>query len=189
MGGLGRPNSGSRVDRALLEPLPGPLDDVLSPRPLAVELQDALINLAGLLGVFRLELSRSSETFFDQRQVGAALLVDSLPQSLQLSAGEGDVSRPITAMRRALRAPDRVVRGAVAGTGLAMLLWLGVTMGWPVLVGHPLAALSAFYPDGEGAALLRMGFVVFAAGAALILLLAVVVSGLFYARLSGRAKA
>ncbi len=106
-----------------------------------------------------------------------------------LMAIQRDVSRPITAMRRALRAPDRVVRGAVAGTGLAMLLWLGVTMGWPALVGHPLAVLSAFYPDGEGAALLRMGFVVFAAGAALILLLAVVVSGLFYARLSGRAKA
>ncbi|WP_171209010.1 MULTISPECIES: efflux RND transporter permease subunit [unclassified Ruegeria] len=98
-----------------------------------------------------------------------------------------DVARPMTAMRRALRAPDRVVQGSVVATGAALAVWLAVAMVWPVVSGAPLASLVQFYGDEDGMALLRMGFGVFAAGAALILLVSVTLSGLLYGRLSGRA--
>ncbi len=100
-----------------------------------------------------------------------------------------DVSRPMTAMRRALRAPDRVVKGAVTGTGVALALWLGVSMVWPALSGAPLGLLSGFYPGEDGLSILRMGFGLFAAGAAIILVLGFAASGLLYGRLSGRARA
>lgn len=97
-----------------------------------------------------------------------------------------DVSRPMTAMRRALRAPDRVVQGAVAATGVALALWLAVSMVWPALTGTPVGTLSGLYPGEDGLSILRMGFGLFAAGAAVILVLGVSVSGLLYGRLSGR---
>ncbi len=100
-----------------------------------------------------------------------------------------DVSRPMTAMRRALRAPDRVVQGAVTATGVALALWLAVSMVWPAVSGAPLGPLSGFYPGDEGLSILRMGFGLFAAGAAVILVLGVSISGLLYGRLSGRTGA
>ncbi|KIC40097.1 acriflavine resistance protein B [Ruegeria sp. ANG-R] len=99
-----------------------------------------------------------------------------------------DVSRPMIAMRRALRAPDRVVRVAVCVTGAALAVWLGVSMIWPALAGAPLGLLAGFYPGADGLSILQMGLGVFAVGAVLILLLGVVLSGLLYARLSGRAE-
>lgn len=98
-----------------------------------------------------------------------------------------DVSRPITAMRRALKAPDRVVKGSVTITSAALAAWLAVCMVWPAVTGAPMAVLAGFYPGEDGLAILRMGFGLFAAGAAVILALSVLVSGLLYGRLSGRA--
>ncbi|SDX15766.1 Multidrug efflux pump subunit AcrB [Ruegeria halocynthiae] len=99
-----------------------------------------------------------------------------------------DVSRPMTAMRRALRAPDRVVRAAVCVTGAVLAVWLGVSMIWPALTGAPVALLAGLYPGADGLGILQLGFGVFAAGAVLILLLGVVLSNLLYARLSGRSE-
>ncbi|KIC46487.1 acriflavine resistance protein B [Ruegeria sp. ANG-S4] len=98
-----------------------------------------------------------------------------------------DVSRPITAMRRALKAPDRVVKGSVTITSAVLAAWLAVCMIWPAVTGAPMAVLAGFYPGEDGLAILRMGFGLFAAGAAVILALSVLVSGLLYGRLSGRA--
>ncbi len=100
-----------------------------------------------------------------------------------------DVSRPMTAMRRALRAPDRVVRTAVRATGAALAVWLGLSMIWPAVTGEPMVLLSDFYPAPDGPIVLQLGFGVFAAGATVILLLGVLLSSLLYARLSGRAEA
>ncbi|MDA7964616.1 efflux RND transporter permease subunit [Ruegeria sp.] len=100
-----------------------------------------------------------------------------------------DVARPMTAMRRALRAPDRVVRGAVTITGLALMGWLGASMVWPALTGAPFAMVADFYPGEDGPKALQMGLGVFVAGAAVILMLGVSLSGLLYSRLSGRAGA
>ncbi|WP_377191317.1 efflux RND transporter permease subunit [Ruegeria meonggei] len=98
-----------------------------------------------------------------------------------------DLARPMTAMRRALRAPDRVVQGALMATVLAMALWFGLTMVWPVISGAPLGLLSGLYAGEEGLSALQMGLGAFIAGAALILVLSITVSSLLYARLRGRA--
>ncbi|RBW52214.1 efflux RND transporter permease subunit [Ruegeria sp. A3M17] len=94
-----------------------------------------------------------------------------------------DLSRPMTAMRRAARAPDRVVQGTLACTGLTLLLWFTVTMVWPAIYGAPIGFLSGLYAAEDGMAILRMGLGAFVSGAALILFLSVAVSGLLYARL------
>ncbi|WP_170333205.1 efflux RND transporter permease subunit [Ruegeria arenilitoris] len=93
-----------------------------------------------------------------------------------------DLSRPMTAMRRALRAPDRVVQGAVTATGLALLIWFGVTMVWPAISGAPVGLLSGLYPGSDGIAALQMGLGAFIAGAVPILVLSVVLSSLLYVR-------
>ncbi|NVO57897.1 efflux RND transporter permease subunit [Rhodobacteraceae bacterium B1Z28] len=100
-----------------------------------------------------------------------------------------DVSRPMTAMRRAFRAPDRVVQGALSTTGLALLIWFGVTMVWPLLTDAPAALLSGLYPGEDGIAALQMGLGAFLAGAVPIVVLSVVLSGLLYVRLKGRVGA
>ena len=100
-----------------------------------------------------------------------------------------DVSRPMIAMRRALRAPNRMVRIAVRATGMTLAVWLGVSMIWPAISGAPLRLLAGLYPTAEGSGVLQTGFGVFAAGAALILMLGVVMSNVFYVRLSGRVDA
>ncbi|WP_109312947.1 efflux RND transporter permease subunit [Ruegeria sp. AU67] len=94
-----------------------------------------------------------------------------------------DLSRPMTAMRRAARAPDRVVQGTLACSGLALLSWFTVTMVWPAIYGAPIGFLSGLYAGEEGMAILRMGLGAFVTGAALILFLSVAVSGLLYTRL------
>ncbi|WP_420585231.1 efflux RND transporter permease subunit [Ruegeria sp.] len=98
-----------------------------------------------------------------------------------------DLSRPMTAMRRALRAPERFVQGAITTTGLVLLSWFGVTMVWPAISGGPPGLLAALYGDEDGLAALQMGLGAFFAGALVILLLSVVVSSLLYVRLRGRA--
>ncbi|WP_170469116.1 efflux RND transporter permease subunit [Ruegeria arenilitoris] len=96
-----------------------------------------------------------------------------------------DLSRPMTAMRRAARAPDRVVQGALACTGLAMFVWFALTMVWPAVYDAPIGALSGLYAAADGPAILQMGLGAFLAGAAVILVLSVTVSGLVYTRLRG----
>ena len=100
-----------------------------------------------------------------------------------------DVSRPMIAMRRAMRAPNRMVRIAVRATGVALAIWLGASMIWPAISGEPLGLLAGFYPTAESSGVLRTGFGVFTAGAVLILVLGVAMSSVFYVRLSGRAHA
>jgi len=94
---------------------------------------------------------------------------------------------PMTAMRRALRAPDRLVQAVTAVTGLVLVLWFGLTMVWPAISGEPVGLLSGLYPGENGIAALQMGLGVFIAGAVAILVLSVMVSGLLYARLGRRA--
>ncbi|GAA6159291.1 efflux RND transporter permease subunit [Ruegeria sp. HU-ET01832] len=97
-----------------------------------------------------------------------------------------DLSRPITAMRRAVRAPDRVVQGALAATGTALLVWFGITMVLPVITGAPLGILSRLYGSADGLVALQMGLGAFVVGAVVILVLSIAASGLFFARLKAR---
>ncbi|WP_170772649.1 efflux RND transporter permease subunit [Ruegeria lacuscaerulensis] len=97
-----------------------------------------------------------------------------------------DLSRPMTAMRRALRAPDRVVQAMLTATGFVLLVWFGLTMVWPVATGAPISMLTGLYGAEDGIAALNMGLGAFVAGAAMILVISIALSGLLYARLKGR---
>ncbi len=100
-----------------------------------------------------------------------------------------DVARPMTAMRRAARAPDRVVQGALAATALVLALWFGITMVWPMVTDAPLGFLAGFYGAEDAPAVLQMGLGAFLAGAIPIVILSVLLSGLLYTRLRARAEA
>ncbi len=99
-----------------------------------------------------------------------------------------DVARPMTSMRRALRAPDRVVRNAVRSMALALAAWLGASMVWPLVNGAPMGALARFYPGADDPGILQTGLAVFAVGALLIFVIGVFLSSALYARLSGRVQ-
>ncbi|WP_209598681.1 efflux RND transporter permease subunit [Ruegeria sp. HKCCSP351] len=100
-----------------------------------------------------------------------------------------DVARPMTAMRRAARAPDKVVRGALAGTCVMLGIWFALTMIWPAVNGAPLAMLQSLYPGEDGIAALKMGLGAFVAGAVPIVILSIVASGMLYGRLTKSAGA
>ncbi|WP_171183885.1 efflux RND transporter permease subunit [Ruegeria sp. HKCCC2117] len=93
-----------------------------------------------------------------------------------------DVARPMTAMRRALRAPDRVVRGALMATGAALTVWFVLTMIWPTVTGAPIGIFQGLYADADGIPVLQMGLGAFLAGALPILVLSMVLSAVFYGR-------
>jgi len=106
-----------------------------------------------------------------------------------LIAVQRDVSRPLTALRRASSARARGVTWPVALATPLLALWLGLTMLWPALTGAlpaPLAtalpeALAAASPAGAGLALFLAG--------ALGLVLAVYLLAALVLALSSRRRA
>ncbi|MBO9451007.1 efflux RND transporter permease subunit [Tropicibacter sp. R16_0] len=99
-----------------------------------------------------------------------------------LVAIQNDVSRPLTAMRRAMRGPDRRVRGVVYLTWMAMLAWLGTTMVWPLFNGGLPAQLSAMTPMLSGLPVLQAGIALFFLGALAILVVAMILGLAVFAR-------
>lgn len=98
-----------------------------------------------------------------------------------------DLSRPMTALRRALRRGAGRLRWLVLGTALAQLGWLVLTLGWAMATGalHPalrmIPALAAMEP-------VRAGLLACVAGALVLALLAYLAGGAAY-RLSARQRA
>ncbi|MGD9865072.1 MAG: efflux RND transporter permease subunit, partial [Pseudodonghicola sp.] len=104
-----------------------------------------------------------------------------------LVAMQQDISRPLTALRRAAFSPNRALRGAVAGTGAALLGWLGATMGWVLVAGALPGWLTAALPLLDGRDPLRAALLLFVVGAAVIVLAAYLLAALAYARSARRA--
>ncbi|WP_171175703.1 efflux RND transporter permease subunit [Ruegeria sp. HKCCD8929] len=117
---------------------------------------------------------------------GMALVLLVVPALL---AVQRDISRPLTAMRRALRGSNTVARGAAAGTGALMLAWLGVTMIWPMINGTLPAVLTAALPMLDGLPVAQAGLGLFLIGALTILVMASLASALVFSRLSARTDA
>ncbi|WP_164659375.1 efflux RND transporter permease subunit [Tropicibacter sp. Alg240-R139] len=99
-----------------------------------------------------------------------------------LVAIQRDVSRPLTAMRRAMRGPDRRVRGVVYLAWTAMLAWLGTTMVWPLFNGVLPPQLSAIAPVLTGFSVLQAGMVLFFLGALIIMIVAMILGLVILAR-------
>ncbi|UWQ63299.1 efflux RND transporter permease subunit [Leisingera caerulea] len=104
-----------------------------------------------------------------------------------LVAMQSDLSRPMTALRRALRHGAGRLRWLVLGTALSQLVWLVLTLGWAMATGalHPLLrtvpALAAMEP-------VRAGLLACVAGALVLALLAYLAGGAVY-RFSARQRA
>ncbi|TDE39778.1 efflux RND transporter permease subunit [Antarcticimicrobium sediminis] len=103
-----------------------------------------------------------------------------------LVAMQHDVSRPLTALRRAIYSPNRALRGAVLGAGVLLLGWLGATMGWALVQGGLPQALIAALPLLSGMEAVRAALLAFAVGALVIVLAVYLISALVYARSARR---
>ncbi|NDW43771.1 efflux RND transporter permease subunit [Ruegeria sp. PrR005] len=99
-----------------------------------------------------------------------------------LLAIQNDVVRPLTALKRALRGPDRLARWAVVTCGISTLGWLGVTVFWPAVFGSLPPRLVEIVPQIADRPPMVAGMALFVAGAFALTLLAMAVSSLVLAR-------
>lgn len=103
-----------------------------------------------------------------------------------LVAMQQDVARPLIALRRAVRSPNRALRAWVIGTMALVLGWLAATMGAALLNGVLPQAITNALPMFDATPPLRAGMAIFVAGALAIVLVAYLLSALFYARGTAR---
>ena len=106
-----------------------------------------------------------------------------------LVAAQRDLSRPMTAMRRALGGRSRALRAVLVGAGIAVFGWMAATMGWAVATGALPAPLMAAVPALAGLSPMRAGLALFLAGAVVIVLLVYLVSAVGLARFGARRRA
>ena len=88
-----------------------------------------------------------------------------------LIAMQHDITRQITAMRRAARAPVSAVRWGIAGLWLCLALWGGVTLGWAISAGQLAPVLLAALPALAGWAPTAAALALFVGGAGVIAIL------------------
>ncbi|MCV2889401.1 efflux RND transporter permease subunit [Ruegeria aquimaris] len=103
-----------------------------------------------------------------------------------LLAIQRDVVRPLTALKRALRGPDRLARWAVVACGGATLGWLGATVVWPVVFGTLPQRLVESLPQIADRPPMVAGMALFVTGAFALMLLTMAVSSALFARRRGR---
>ncbi|MFY9211307.1 MAG: efflux RND transporter permease subunit [Aestuariivita sp.] len=82
-----------------------------------------------------------------------------------LVAMQSDVNRRVTAMRRALRSPNRAIRGTIVLSGLAVLAWFAVTLGAVLATGGMLEPVAALLPALAAMDAMRGAFLAFVSGA------------------------
>ncbi|SDE25141.1 efflux RND transporter permease subunit [Ruegeria marina] len=99
-----------------------------------------------------------------------------------LLAVQRDLSRPMVALRRALRGSDRLARWAVLASGLATLVLLAVTVGWVAVTGALPDRLVQAVPALAEKAAMPVGVGLFIAGAFVVCLLAMAISAVLLSR-------
>ncbi|MBK0326449.1 efflux RND transporter permease subunit [Rhodobacteraceae bacterium F11138] len=98
-----------------------------------------------------------------------------------LVAIQSDFARPLLSLRRALRSPDRPLRGLVRGTGAVLLAWCAATLGAAAVMGVLPVPMADLVPVQPGNNPMREALMVFVAGAALIVTLAWLGAAVSYA--------
>ena len=105
-----------------------------------------------------------------------------------LIAVQRDVARPMTALRRAVAGSHAGMRWLVGATGVLLLGWMGVTLGWAVVTGGLPERVLSLVPQLADMGAMRAGLVLFVAGALGIVLVVYLVAVMVGARVSaGRA--
>lgn len=97
-----------------------------------------------------------------------------------LVAIQRDMARPLTALRRALRAGANPLRWLVLGTATMQLGWLGISLGWAMANGTLHPVLRSAWPGLGAVEPLRAGVLMALAGIAALSLLAYLLSALVY---------
>jgi multidrug efflux pump subunit AcrB len=130
-----------------------------------------LTTLTTVLGLTPLLFERSQQAQFLKPTVvtlvyglgfGLILVLLVVPA---LIATQRDFSRPLTALRRALRGSHGGMRWLTGFTGLALLGWMGATLGWAALTGALPEMVLAQVPQLAGMKPMQAGLALFAAGA------------------------
>lgn len=106
-----------------------------------------------------------------------------------LVAIQQDAVRPLTAVRRAIRAGKAPLRLMVFATGLLQVVWMAVTLGWAMATGvlHPV--LRGLMPALEGFDPLRASLVLALGGSAVFAGVAYCVAALAFALRTQRGRA
>ncbi len=105
-----------------------------------------------------------------------------------LVAMQADVSRHLTAFRRALQSPNRSVRGVIGVTAMGVLAWFAATLGTALALGAMPDELVALLPFADTDPVLRGAFMAFVLGSG-ALVVAVYVLVLLGALFNTRAAA
>lgn len=147
-----------------------------------------LTTLTTVLGLAPLLYEQSSQAQFLRPTVitlvyglafGMVLVLMLVPALLAIG---NDVSRQVTAARRALRSRRALGLRAVSGvTGLALMVWLGATLGVAVLTGALAPWLTAAVPLLAGMEPMFAALLAFLAGSAALILLVYIGTAIGYA--------
>ncbi len=130
-----------------------------------------LTTLTTVLGLTPLLFERSQQAQFLKPTVitlvyglgfGLILVLLIVPA---LIAVQRDFSRPLTALRRALRGSHGGMRWLTGFTGVALLGWMGATLGWATLTGALPELVLTQVPQLAGMNPMQAGLALFAAGA------------------------
>ncbi|WP_353330038.1 efflux RND transporter permease subunit [Phaeobacter sp. NW0010-22] len=105
-----------------------------------------------------------------------------------LIAIQRDVSRPLTALRRAIRSPDRGIRAIAFGASIAVVGWLAATVAWAAFFGHLPETILAALPQLADMDAMRAGLIAFVIGALAIVFVIYLLAVMFYWRAFSRAK-
>ena len=96
-----------------------------------------------------------------------------------LVATQNDLSRPLTALRRALRGPNRALQYVVGGTLAVTVLWCALTVAWVAFAGALPAPLAGLLPDMVP---MRAAFLMFIAGMVALVVVVYAVSAVIWSR-------
>ncbi len=105
-----------------------------------------------------------------------------------LIAIQRDVSRPLTALRRAIRSPDRGIRAIAFGASVAVVGWLAATVAWAAFFGHLPETILAALPQLADMDAMRAGLLAFVIGALAIVFVIYLLAVMFYWRAFSKAK-
>ena len=96
-----------------------------------------------------------------------------------LVAVQGDLTRPLTALRRALRGPNRALRPVVGATLAAVVAWCALTLVWAAVAGALPAPLAGLLP---GLAPMRAALGLFGAGVVVLVVAVYATAALLWSR-------
>ena len=96
-----------------------------------------------------------------------------------LVAVQGDLTRPLTALRRALRGPNRALRPVVGATLAAVVAWCALTLVWAAVAGALPAPLAGLLP---GLAPMRAALGLFVAGVVVLVVAVYATAALLWSR-------